>query len=423
MKSRIDKLPEDIKGLIYLASDVASSNNARAYLAGGFVRDLILGAANLDLDIVVEGDGIHFAEDLSGRLGAKLTCHRRFGTATLSLRHNLKIDIASARRETYPEPASLPLVSTGTMRDDLARRDFTINAMAISISGSDFGRLLDYFSSQDDLRRKKIRVLHALSFIDDPTRILRAIRFEQRYNFKIEPETLAWLKDAVRLKMLDKVEPQRVRDELILDLKEEGPLNELRRISKLVGFAFISKRLKMSKNTSGLLLSAQRQIQWFKKNYSKRRPLDSWLIYLTALIDSLPVKEARAMCRKFALRRGEEKRISCYKKLSRKFINELKQPGLRPSKIFALLEPLSYEVIILLKARYADKNMHRHIEDFFEIYNGMRILIRGEDLRRLGVTPGPYYQKIFAKVLQAKLEGIVKTKEEELALIRKLVRQ
>src|SRR4030042_1801045 len=256
MKNYVNGLNRELKQLILLAQSIALEQGISAYLVGGFVRDLILKAKNLDLDIVVEGNGIKFAEEFSFRLGAKLIRHKRFATATLILRSGIKLDIASARKEFYPKPAALPQVIPGNLRDDSYRRDFSINAMAIGLSGKDAGRLIDYFHGQEDLRSKKIRILHSLSFIDDPTRILRAIRFEQRYNFKIEPDTLKNLKKAARLKMLEKTEPQRLRDELIPVLKEKTVLKQIKRLRELVGFAFINKRLLLSPKNRVLFKAA-----------------------------------------------------------------------------------------------------------------------------------------------------------------------
>ncbi|PIP21125.1 MAG: hypothetical protein COX40_01075 [Candidatus Omnitrophica bacterium CG23_combo_of_CG06-09_8_20_14_all_40_11] len=433
MKNYLNNLPKELQELIYLAADIASKNNMAVYLVGGFVRDLILGVKNLDLDIVVEGDGIKFAEALSGKLNVGLIRHRRFGTATVILKKHLKVDIATARQEYYPQPAHLPEVTCGVLKDDLMRRDFTINAMAISINRQDFGRFIDCFGGRQDLADKKIRVLHNLSFIDDPTRILRAIRFEQRYNFKIETNTLSFLRQANRLKMLEKVSRERLRDELILILKEGRPLKQLIRIKELIGFGFINSGLLLSKNTLASLKSIERQINWFKMKYPKRRHLDTWLIYFIGLIDALNINNIKLICKKFAFRRGEEKRVLTYKKLKPKFIKELSRDKIKPSRVFSLLEPLSYEVIILIKAKFSpltspalagqnageNQNLKKHIEDFFEIYNGMRLYISGADLYKLGLAPGPYYQKIFHRVLNAKLDGLVKTKKEELELIKK----
>ncbi len=422
MKKYLEKLPQEIRDLISLAGELASDNNMSAYLVGGFVRDLILGVKNLDLDIVVEGDGIRFAELLSAKLNAGLVRHKRFGTATVIPEKHLKIDIATARREHYPDPAHLPEVTRGTLKDDLFRRDFTINAMAISINRRDSARLIDSFGGREDLIGKKIRVLYNLSFIDDPTRILRAIRFEQRYNFKIEPKTLKLLREANELKMLERVQPQRLRDELILILKEGYPLKPLNRIKELIKFNFINSGLSLSKKNLVFLKSVESQINWFKRKYPKRRQLDTWLIYLIGLIDLLNINNIKLICKKFAFRRGEEKRILAYKKLKPQFIKELNRDKIKASRVFSLLEPLSYEVIILIKAKFKNKNLEKHIKDFFEIYNGTHLYISGADLHKLGLTPGPYYQKIFHRVLSAKLNGLVKTKQEELALIRKIAR-
>lgn len=421
MREYLKKLPREIQDLIHLAENVASLRGMPVYLVGGFVRDLILGVKNLDLDIVVEGDGIIFAEDLAARLNTRLIRHRRFGTATVVIGHHLKVDIATARKEIYPQPAMLPVVEPGTLKDDLKRRDFTINAMAIDISQRNFGSLVDFFNGKNDLRSKKVRILHDLSFIDDPTRILRAVRFEKRYNFRIERQTLSGLKDAVRNKMLEKVQPQRLRDELILLLKEEKPLNEIRRLSALTGFGFINRHLVISKKTYDLLNSSKKEINWFNRVHFRRRRLDTWLIYFMALVDSLDAQDLKLVCKWFVFRKGEEKRILNFNKIANKFISELSQKKIKPSRIFSLLEPLSYEVILLLKAKYRNPNLKKHIEEFLEIYNGMRICISGHDLQRLGVAPGPYYQKIFTEVLEAKLNGLVKTQEEELSLIKKLI--
>lgn len=440
MKEYLKKLPQEIQDLIYLARDIAVRNNIPSYLVGGFARDLILGVRNFDLDIVVEGDGIKFAEEFAQELNGKLIRHRRFGTATViskphlnpvrdhmqperkhDVSNGVKIDIATARKEFYPEPAHLPVVESGSLKDDLFRRDFTINAMAIGIADHSFGELIDFFGGREDLRKKSVRVMHKLSFIDDPTRILRAARFEQRYDFKIEPQTLKFLKEAVCLKMLEVVEPQRIRDDLILILKEEMPLKEIRRIHKLAGLKFLNKKLRGSAKMYALLEAIAKEISWFRKAHSQRRHLDAWLVYLMGLFDSLNAAAIKGICRRYAFRKGEEKRLLDCKGVNKGFIAKLSRK-IRPSEIYEMLEPLSYEVILLLKAKYKNPNLKKHIEGFLGVYNGVRIHICGDDLRRLGIAPGPYYQNIFKKVLNAKLDGMVKTKEEELALVGKLLK-
>lgn len=422
MKEYLNKLPQELQDLICLASEVSAATNNNVYLVGGFVRDLILGVKNFDLDIVVEGDGIKFAEELADRLEVKLIRHKRFGTATLVFGHSLKIDIATAREECYPEPASLPLVKSGPLKDDLKRRDFSINAMSVSLNPCDYGKLVDFFHGLDDLRHRQIRILHDLSFIDDPTRILRAIRFEQRFNFKIERETLKLLKQAAKLKALQKVQPQRLRDELISMLKEERPAKQIRRAQQLVGLSFIHPRLKIGKNNYLLLKSIEREVSWFKKNCPFRRHLDTWLIYFMAILDYLSVDSIKTIFNGFIFRRGEEKRVLDYKKIKHKFIRYLKNKQTKPSKIFSILNPLSYEAIILIKAKYKTKIVTKHIDDFFKLYHSVRIHITGSDLLKQGFSAGPLFKKVFTKLLDAKLDGVVQTKEEELIFIKKLVK-
>jgi tRNA nucleotidyltransferase (CCA-adding enzyme) len=419
MEKHLKQLPQELLELIYAAGDIAAVMGFKAYLVGGFVRDLILGASNLDLDLAIEGDGIKFAEALAAKLGAKIISHKRFGTATVTVKPHLKIDVATTRKEFYPEPGSLPVVNKGSIKDDLFRRDFTINTLVISINRDNFGALLDMFQGKSDIENKSVRVLHGMSFIDDPTRILRAVRFEQRYDFRIEPDTLKRLKEAVKLKMLFAVEPQRLRDELILMLKEQNPLKALKRLDELAGLGFISQDLKLSKNSERFLENCLEQVEWFRSKFSGHRHLDGWLVYLAGLLSALDPQQALSVCDHFVLRKSEKKRLMEFFMLRDKFLNKLSRPGLRPSSVFHLLEPLSYEVILLLKAAARDKVAKSHIDNFFHSYSGVGISLRGHDLHGLGITPGPHYQKIFRRVLNAKLNGKVNSAQEELDLARK----
>ncbi|MBU3959176.1 MAG: hypothetical protein KKE91_04915, partial [Candidatus Omnitrophica bacterium] len=191
---------------------------------------------------------------------------------------------------------------------------------------------------------------------------------------------------------------------------------------QLLGFNFIALELSVSKRTYKLLRAIEKQVKWFRQEYPQRRPLDTWLIYFMGLIENLAINHVEAICKRFVFRKGEEKRILAHKKIGRKLIHRLSRAKVNPSIIFSLLEPLSYEIIILIKAKSENRNIQRRIKDFFEIYNGMRPYISGDDLSGLGIAPGPYYQKIFSEVLNAKLNGRIRTKQEELALIKKLVR-
>jgi tRNA nucleotidyltransferase (CCA-adding enzyme) len=373
------------------------------------------------LDITVEGNGISFARKLAKKLKSKIIIHERFGTASLTLDNCLKVDLATTRKEKYPTLASLPVVSLGSLEEDLHRRDFTINAMAINISKDESQALIDPFGGKNDLKKRKIRILHNSSFQDDPTRILRAIRFEQRFNFKIEAKTLALLKQAIKDGLLKKVHAHRMRDDLILMLKEKNPFKQIDRLADLKGLVFLNEGLKFNKTTQRLFKSADNQICWFMKNYPNRRQLDSWLIYLILLLKPLSLPAMGSIALKLGLRKGETKRIINYHQEGQKIIASLNKKGITPEHIYLLLEPISYEEIVILRVVCQDKYLKRYITDFLEIYNGMKLCVKGHDLHGLGVLPGPRYQKIFTQVLTAKLNGLVKNRRQELILIKKLI--
>ena len=204
-----------------------------AYLVGGFVRDLILRNENLDVDVVIEGDGIRFAEEMSKRLDVKIRVHKEFGTAKILYRDGFKMDVATARLEYYKAPAALPIVEHSSLKLDLYRRDFTINTLAISLNKNTFGELIDFFGAQMDIKEKTIRVLHSLSFVEDPTRVFRAVRFEQRFGFQIGKFTMNLIKNAVKMSFLSRIKGVRIWRELSLILMEENPAGVLLRLQEL----------------------------------------------------------------------------------------------------------------------------------------------------------------------------------------------
>ena len=225
-------LPVELKALINNAVAVAEVRQQRLYLVGGVVRDLLLGQINgiCDLDLVVEGNAVGLAGEFAEKSGGRLTAHLMFNTAKIELAA-CTIDIAMARTETYAKPGALPVVTAGTLQTDLFRRDFTVNAMAVSLNRDNYGDLVDLYHGLKALQAKKIRVLHDKSFSDDATRIWRAIRYEQRLGFRIEPETLRWLQRDLTL--LKTVGGYRLRHELELALKEKEPEKALLRADEL----------------------------------------------------------------------------------------------------------------------------------------------------------------------------------------------
>ena len=320
-------LPKELMRLLKMVGKKSNSLGYGAFIVGGTVRDLIRGAKNLDpstrpeyvtglaqgqsracrgmdLDIVVEGDAIRLGRLLAQDLSGTLVAHKRFGTCTVVTKKGLKIDLATARKEVYERPGALPTVEFSSIKDDLARRDFTINAMAISLNSGDFGRLVDFFGGGHDLAEGRIRVLHDKSFLDDPTRIFRCARFESRPGFSIEAHTLRLAKEAIKKAMPAKVSAQRIRNELILILKEEGRLKALERLDSLGVLRFIHPGLRLDKKIKSSLRSAGRG----KKNS------DDWLRYLIVLLGPLSYNTTLALCNDFSLRRSDKAKILAAKK-------------------------------------------------------------------------------------------------------------
>ncbi len=234
ISAKMDKvLPREIIDLLRRIGNAASSNGFRAFIVGGIVRDILSAVRNIDLDIVIEGDAIKLGEELAEECNAKIVTHKVFGTCTITTKDNLKVDLATARRETYEKPAALPSVVFASLKDDLARRDFSINAMAVSINDEDFGDLIDPFKGESDLLHGSIKVLHGKSFIDDPTRIFRAVRFESRPGFIIEERTLLLAKEAIKDGMIGRLSKYRVKKELALISKEENREKAIKRLAEL----------------------------------------------------------------------------------------------------------------------------------------------------------------------------------------------
>ena len=420
-------------GIVKLLKKIGRMSNAHGYAAfvvGGLVRDLVLGVKNLDLDIVVEGEAIKMGHALASDLGAAIVVHKKFGTCSVVTKDKLKIDLATARKEVYEKPAALPTVQFSSLKDDLVRRDFTINAMAVSINGGSFGQLIDFFGGKRDLAHGRIKAMHDGSFIDDPTRIFRAIRFESRFGFTIDHHTEELVKNAIEQSMFDKVEPQRIRDELILILKEARPLDALKRMAELDELRFIHPAIKLDSDLIRLYNGADEACRWYDHSRSRKRVLERWLIYLMALFEDLTYSQVSAICNRFVFRGSDSLRALSYKRHAKKTSAALvSDAGMAPSRIYRLLEPLSFEVILLIMARTALMPSQARaalaksrIKDFLQEYNGTRIKTRGDDLKAMGLKPSRDFKIILDKVLYSRIDGKLKTKADELEFIRRLIR-
>lgn len=416
------QLPESVHTLLQQLGHVADRLGIRAYLVGGCVRDLLLRQSNLDLDIVVEGDGITFAHAFAETVRCRVREHEKFRTAVMVFPDGLKIDVASARLEYYESPAALPTVEHASIRHDLYRRDFTINTLTISLNRDSFGQVFDFFGGQRDLRDKSIRVLHNLSFIEDPTRLFRAVRFEQRLGFRIGKQTERLMHSAVQLKMVRKAGGVRILNELKHILNESHVIPALERLEQFELLQMIDPRLALDDGVKKLLQAAGRAANWFDLLYTGKT-CRRWMLFLLCLFDGLSGATVRKVTGWFGMSSPErelfQQDLPRALRLQRTIRHSLRRP-LSPanSEIYHWFAPLPIELILYLMARSEDDRLKQWISLYMTELRREKVLIDGHDLIALDLAPGPDFQKIFRSVLDARLDRKIRTKQEELAYVR-----
>jgi tRNA nucleotidyltransferase (CCA-adding enzyme) len=426
LANKLDKelRPEHLQ-IIRAVSEEARTNHLPVYIVGGFVRDFLLDSSTFDFDIVVEGDAIALGKSLVAKHGGKLTSHSRFGTAKWFLAGQTKsknskfmqvVDLISARQEYYEHPSALPTVERGSIKLDLHRRDFTINTLAIRLDGNHLGELHDYFGGLSDLENKIIRVLHSLSFVDDPTRMLRAVRYEQRYGFTIEPRTLQLMDEAKSL--LPRLSSERLRHELDLILEESKSAAMLSRLDELGLLKAILVDLPWDNSryhTLAAAMEAPIPEGWGITPLSSGTTVASSLGYLIWL-SSLPISVIEKIQSRLKLP------IALYKAifLSRTLISDL--PGMNKAKASDWVLRLDdipalalYAVFILTK--------EPAIKKYSVNWKNIHPITDGNALRKMGLKPGPSYHNILMQLRAAWVDGKVKSKEQEAALLEKLVRE
>ncbi len=385
---------------------------------GGFVRDLLLGIENLDVDLVIEGDGIDFAIQFADKMAGKVKTHKDFGTAVLIFPDGFKLDIATSRREFYPRPASLPRVTPASLREDVFRRDFTVNTMAIDINLNSFGNLIDFFAGQKDIKEKRVGILHSKSFIEDPTRIFRAIRFEQRYGFTIEDKTLRLIKDALRRGLLQKLSGERIREELVQILEEDRPGRGLKRMQELGVLKTLHPRMRLDEEKEEKLDHLVDVFARFEILFNKR--VKGWLIRLLLLLEDLNGAELKEFCRRYRFNKEERESILKGKNKAKELQEKLKTSEfLKPSSIYYLLQPLSQEILLFTIARAEEKGIEKRIFDYLSKLKNIKIQVDGNDLKQMGYKPSPEFTQILEELKKAKLDGEIETREEELNYINK----
>ena len=411
-------LPPPYYQVLRGANEIANELGYPIYLAGGSVRDWLMGKTNLDLDLVVEGDGLIFTEYLATRLRTKYQLHKRYLTATIFLPGSFKLDIATTRTEYYPHPAALPRVRKGTLKEDLFRRDFTINTLAIRINGPEAPYLVDFFGGEKDLHEGIIKVLHPLSFVDDPTRILRALRFEQRFDFSLESDTLDYLRKAVEKAYLAQVKGARFFQELFLILSENRPLKVIQRMSDFDLLRSIHPKITFSRELQTLLAQVEDSLKWYH-SLTRGDKIEEWFIYLLALVNDLNESDIEELRKRLALPINHARKALEDKEQAERTHQSLRtRSGLRPSQLVDALSTLSPEALVFLRAKALDDLIRKQITLYLTTYKEIKPRVTGKDLITLGIKPGPQFRHILHKIRELKLDGLLNGKSDEIEYIK-----
>lgn len=413
-------LPALIFQLLQEMGKVGDELALPVHAVGGFVRDLLLRVENVDVDITVEGDGILFAETFAERRGCRVKSHAKFGTAVIIFPDGFKVDVASTRLEYYESPGALPTVERSSLKHDLYRRDFTINTLAICLNRQRFGQLIDYFGGQRDLAERLIRVLHNLSFVEDPTRVFRAVRFEQRLDFHISRHTENLVKNAVRMDFLEKLGGRRLLTELILILRERDPLKGVERMASFNLLQFLHPELKLDPDTRRVLEEAHRIVSWYELLFLDH-PYERWGVYFLSLCQGLDSDQFWGGCIRLSVPEHYRDKLFESRKRAEAILQAMQRAigrgrEIRKSEVYRWLHGMAVEVLLYTMARTDDEEVKKQISIYFTQLQGVHRRLGGEDLKRLGVPRGPLFGKILDEVLSACLDGEAVTVEDELEI-------
>ena len=417
-----ERLPSEYVTLLRLAGKLGDEMGYSVYTVGGFVRDLLMNRPNLDIDLSVEGDGIAFAELLAQKVGGRVRPHHKFKTAVVAFEDSqgepFHIDVATARLEYYEHPGALPTVELSSIKMDLFRRDFTINALAVQLNEKRFGMLVDPFGAQRDMKEKSLNILHSLSFIEDPTRILRAIRFETRFQFHLGGQTERLIKNALQLKMFEKISPNRLFNELNHIFAEKDAHACIKRMEEFNLLKTIHPLLALSSSKSVLLGETQSVLAWYSRLYGGQAP-QPWILYLFVLTRNGKYPEVSEVLERLGLTQRAKTECLRLREAVRQVQIRLarwqKEDG-SMSGLYLILSRMDVEGVLILMALYHDDDISKNLSLYLTHLQSEKPDITGEDLKNIGVPQGPLFATILNQVLAAKLDGKASSREEQLKL-------
>lgn len=416
-----NRLPEEILSVMRNVSEICQRRDEQAFLVGGIVRDLFLNIDNKDVDILIAGNAIEFAREYCEVFGGRLHTHDRFGTALAILDEDFRVDFTSARSETYTSPGALPDVRSSGLRADLFRRDFTINAMAVALHPGEYGQLLDYFGGRRDLQNKTVRVLHSLSFIDDPTRVLRALRFCARLGFSLSRGSSASLNVAIERNMLWRVSGKRIFNELHHIFSSGRAIKSIELFEEHGVLKALHRKFKFDRFTRTLVERIGKMINWFAITFPDEQ-VDISLPYLMALMEKLSGKERSRFAKKLMLPQKARRALVDYKRqVKRVVILGKREEVIPPSRITRILDACRIETVIYAHAFVLSDQTRNEIRAYLMQYRFVESGLSGDDIRKTGLEEGPEYSRILKRLRDARLDGETTTLESEKALLNRLV--
>jgi tRNA nucleotidyltransferase (CCA-adding enzyme) len=431
--ARVERaLSDPVLALVHRISRTAHDMDFVPYFVGGLVRDLLLGQPIVDVDMVIEGDAIALANRLARDLGGRVTAHKRFSTAKWILSQQVwaqvvddvssqdllppSVDFVTARTEFYTYPTALPQVAQSSIKQDLHRRDFTINTLAIRLDPDHWGEILDFYGGEADLEQGVIRVLHSLSFLDDPTRILRAARLESRLGFHLDPRSEQLIEDA--LPLLKRVSGDRIRHELELIFREDEPERALCRLDELDALSHIHHDLQCD--------------HWLKAKYRALRERmdpevwelnseDMLFVHLALLAYRLEGEGLQALSGRLKVKRDDKEDLLLVHDL-RQMLSELARLS-RPSAAYHLLQPYPARVLAVNWIASEQEIVQQRLFSYQVEWRLMEPEITGDDLKAAGLKPGPLFGHLLSALRDARLDGQVSTRREEMALMETMLTQ
>ncbi len=409
------RLDNRIKQLLQKAGQIGNELGFNVFVVGGFVRDLLLNRQIEDIDIVVEGDGIEFAKVYAQKEGCRINTYKKFGTAVIIFPDHFKIDVASARLEYYTMPAALPIVEKSSIKLDLARRDFTINTLAISLNPDNFGTMIDYFGATRDLKDKTIRIIHNLSFVEDPTRIFRAIKFSNRFGFTIGKVTSNLIQNAIRIDCFKNLSGLRVLSELKQIFEEENPIPAIRTMEAYGLEKVLHKNLTIIPNTYQLFESVNKILSWHDLLYVDEQ-YPRWSVYFMALLNRCSFNVCEEICKRLNVPLKEHCILFDMRYKAEKLLLLLENSSFPISKqdLYWALINFNTEYILYMMALCKNEDIKKAISNFYTHQRNIKPYIKGRDLLKIGLPPGPVFTTILNQVLNSKLDGELKTKKDEI---------